>query len=1244
MMTTLQVRPFKILLLIVAGAALLWYPLFIGIDRRIGECDLGKFREAVEIKQIQAGRYLQELENDLADADHETFFEENSIRFRNFLDEHGLAFFVFLNDSMIFWSDNRVGGNALISPGGAHPSPVFIGNAWFLTRKREMGPYRLYGLILLKYEYDYENRFLKNRFYRDFEHIPGDSEIIPGKQPGTRPLYDYNNRFLFSLKIDERSDIPGFQKAILLVSFFTGLLLMLFCLRRLILLQKRQRYKNLAVGGSGILCVILFLLLATCDLPDTTVRSALFSPQQYASSNFLPSLGHLFMLSLFIFFIVYNFYRDFGFRQLTERASPVLRATVQFLFLCLVVLCLFFSGHLMRKLILDSNINFEPYRVLDLNAYSLAGFLIIGFFIASFVLLLDGYLLVYRKSLSVVWIVVHYLASILLIVLFCRMAGISCNPFLVIFFLLMFTTVLVIRTTGRFRYGYPAFVLLIFLFSLFVDYLTIHYSMQKRDKNMKVLAENLADEHDPVAEFLLSRLEDDLAKDPFIGSQLTGRYVNIDRIYNHLVREYFTGFWDKYDLQITVCSPRDSVYIQPPDDVWRHCYSFFDTLVKRTGVELPDSRFYFIDNLNGRISYFASVDYYPSRDTTGVMTLFIELDSRLIAEELGYPELLLEGKVRHNELLQGYSYAKYHKGQLITQSGGFPYSLEVSMYSGGNSKFRFIKRAGYDHLVYNINEDNTILLSHPVLNLIDVVISFTYIFIFYFLLLTLLLFLSNISLLRRSLRPDFKNKIQFTIISLLLVSFLLIGSGSIYYSIQQYRQRHYDDLSEKTQSVYIELVHKLEFERDITADWHSDKYLSLGELLIKFSNVFYTDINLYDEHGDLLATSREEIFDRELISRKIDPDAYLELVIRKQTEFVHDEKIGSLRYLSSYVPFMNSENQLLAYLNLPYFTRQNVLTREISNLIVAIVNFYVLLIFVSIILAVVMSSRITQPLRMIRNRIGKISLDGMNEKIEYHGEDEIGNLVNEYNNMVDQLAGSADLLARSERETAWREMAKQIAHEIKNPLTPMKLSIQHLRRAWQDDPEHWEENVKRISQNLIEQIDDLSSIATEFSNFAKMPRSEFQEVDMETKIKNAVSLFSDTKNVRFRIELQNDRKAMVLADREQVTRVFINLIKNAIQSIPEDRKGMIRIELRTVDGLAVVRVIDNGKGIPEEIGDRLFQPNFTTKTSGMGLGLAIVKRVVENAGGSVEYETKMGEGTVFIIRLPLISYPSNQTT
>jgi nitrogen fixation/metabolism regulation signal transduction histidine kinase len=294
----------------------------------------------------------------------------------------------------------------------------------------------------------------------------------------------------------------------------------------------------------------------------------------------------------------------------------------------------------------------------------------------------------------------------------------------------------------------------------------------------------------------------------------------------------------------------------------------------------------------------------------------------------------------------------------------------------------------------------------------------------------------------------------------------------------------------------------------------------------------------------------------------------------------------------------------------------------------------------SIVFAVFIANQITRPLVVIQENLQKMQLGKHNEPIYYRRNDEIGSLVKEYNKKVDELAVSAELLARSERESAWREMAKQVAHEIKNPLTPMKLNIQHLQRA-KGRGKEYNEYIERVTATLIEQIDNLSNIATEFSNFAQIPNARNQVFELAGHLKKVIGLFEPDERAEINFNYKGFENINVNADREQLSRAIINLVKNATQAIPEEQKGKIEISLNRREHMAVIAVSDNGLGIPVELRDKLFSPSFTTKTSGMGLGLAIVKNIVENFSGKIWFETELEKGSTFYIEIPV--YENTET-
>jgi nitrogen fixation/metabolism regulation signal transduction histidine kinase len=434
------------------------------------------------------------------------------------------------------------------------------------------------------------------------------------------------------------------------------------------------------------------------------------------------------------------------------------------------------------------------------------------------------------------------------------------------------------------------------------------------------------------------------------------------------------------------------------------------------------------------------------------------------------------------------------------------------------------------------------------------------------------------------------------------------------------------------QSVLVELNNNIGKEEKLLPEQKD----FITSLLIKFSNVFYSDINLYDSNGKLYATSRPEVFNKGFVGNLMNSDAYYNITYQYKPEVVLEEHIGELKYLSAYVPYYNAKGKVIAYLNLPYFTRQNNLTREVSSFAITLVNIYLILILLAMSITFFITNGLTRPLLMLQRKFREIELGKKNEPIVYKRMDEIGSLVSEYNRMLEELSSSAEILAKSEREIAWREMAKQIAHEIKNPLTPMKLSVQHLLRSYNDKTPGWETLVEKMGKTLIEQIDALSTIASEFSLFARLPSPVIERINLVEKAQSIVQLYKQSDNVNIVFENHNIDEIYVNADKEQMLRVLTNLVKNAIQAIPIGKEGLVKVETLNYSSLAIVKISDNGTGITDEVQKKLFNPNFTTKSSGMGLGLAMVKNMVEGMGGKIQYVTKAGEGTTFFVELPCV--------
>jgi len=1188
---------------------------------------IARFQKSLNKKQLSLSEILDEMSKDLEIEGANYDFLNNAGRKRH-MKKQGFEVFFFLHDTLKYWSDKNIQVENLLPKLKVKGGVIFLGNAWYVYQNRELerGSY-LSGLILLKHEFAYENDFLQNKFHKDFK-IPSCIGISTIPVEGACEIMNNDEGFLCSLFFPDDCKSTGFPIAAIFYSL--GLLSFLFFLRALIKSLREKFPVNWVMFFVLLVLLGLNFIIFYFKVPYDFFDLDLFSPYHFAISNTCSSLGHLLMHSIFIFFIFYNFYQDFRFKKfLIAKSNSTRRLVSLFGFLFAAV---FFSliVYLFQNLLMDSNILFEPYKILKISYLSLTGFLSIVLLFISFGLYL--YKLINtlkphleRKDLMLTWVV-----SIVFFIIFQFLLPSKIDFYSITLYILLGYVIYKFSPD----FSYAALVFFAILFGVYSTLIIVLNSELKEKKNRELLAVNLSVERDPVAELMFGSIARKLNYDEGLRNSMSlDNFSDRDaeRIFDHLRKNLFNGYWNNYDLYVTLCNANSNLIVE--DEIEESCFLFFESLVEEYGTPLTTEGFSLLDLGTSNTSYYGSF-FFERKNDSLLNGLFLELYSRPVLRQLGYPELLLDKSHTKLSAKDEYSYAKYENGKLVIQSGDYKYNLSEKFVPVEGTDFINYNSDGFDHLAYFVSPDLVVVVSQQKIKLSNLLISFSYLFVFLFLISNLIFLLASLPIRIHRKSSLLKYKIQLWMISILFFSLVFIGLASIFFSIRQYRTTQFEILSEKIQSVYVEIDHKLGFEPELTRDWNTDQYGSLDELLIKFSNVFFSDINLYDPEGNILATSRTEMLNRGLTSRKMDYHAFKELVVNNKAEFVQEESIGDLNYLSAYVPFVNHDNQLLAYLNLPYFTRQSSLKTEISNLVVAIINFSMVMILISLILAVVISNQITTPLRLIQQKIGELKLGRRSEPIYYQGKDEIGSLVNEYNRMIDELARNVEALAKSERESAWREMARQIAHEIKNPLTPMKLSIQQLQKSWEDKAPDWDVQLKKISQTLIEQIDNLSSIASAFSNFAEMPQARNSVVDIIALINNLVMLFSNDENLILNVDFKNHVNVNVFADDKQLGRVFTNLIKNAIQSVPAERNPEINVEITTIEKRVIISLEDNGEGVPEDMGEKLFEPNFTTKSSGMGLGLAIARKIINDSGGTISYQTKIGKGTKFIIELP----------
>jgi two-component system nitrogen regulation sensor histidine kinase NtrY len=474
-----------------------------------------------------------------------------------------------------------------------------------------------------------------------------------------------------------------------------------------------------------------------------------------------------------------------------------------------------------------------------------------------------------------------------------------------------------------------------------------------------------------------------------------------------------------------------------------------------------------------------------------------------------------------------------------------------------------------------------------------------------------------------------RTRITLAMISIVLLSLLVIGGVTIWFFNAQNEKYHEERLQRKERAIKTEMSY---FTREVEIQGSADIVIKeFEEEVLRLATIHNLEINVFNNAGEMMVSARPESINSEYFDKKVPYSAYEEL--ENINRVVIPETEGAHNYLSDYTNLKNAKGERIGILNIPYVQDQERNEKDIEEFLSSIGIVYIFLFIGAMIITILLSNSITKNLAWLSQRIQTVDLNKVNETIDWQGDDEIGSLVDAYNQMLQKLEESRSLLAKTERESAWREMAKQVAHEIKNPLTPIKLSIQHLQATANFEDAAWRNRFKKTMEMIIVQIESLNNIATEFSDFAKMPKANPTPTNLSKAVESVSILFSEGDyTLETNVALENLSSVI---DSERFGRVLNNLVQNAKQAVLGQENPRVSIQLNSENNQAILTVTDNGVGIPEEVKSKIFQPNFTTKSSGTGLGLAICQQIIQQAGGQITFESTPNKSTTFRVSLPL---------
>ena len=1095
------------------------------------------------------------------------------------LKKEDITLLKFRNDSLISWTNNSISLNANTKHILDYYIYSKIGSGYYYIVKKGSEKTSYYALILIQKEYKYKNKYLKSGLQRNFKCIDNLSireDIISDKYSIT----DSNSNRLFSLNTDNCQDKS--QYLLYLLYLFQAIVLI-----TLLLHSYNKSKKTITLALLYSLAIIVFRLIFThFKLPQTIFNSEIFITNLF-NTKALYSIGNFIIDSVCINIILYMLSFS-SINSIKKRWHlPIL-----FVNITIALAVIFFALFALYSTIYNTDNSLSLYKWTEVNILSYIIYLSCFSIIYSTVVFVkrSTKLLTFRFNIyQTTALITVYL--ILLGIIITRLSELSIYPGIIILLIIYYSAISYkLRKT---EFNQPIFYFLLLTISTILTIFINSTTEFNHVKKQIDYTNNLFIEKDSVFEKDIIQINTQIKS--IINDSTSDKQDVIFNICNN-------AFGKSYYINSTLCTNKDLIFNQT-DSIEYNCFEFFEQYSSNDYTQIENTNFIADTIINGSIHYIGKFPFQNKK-------LYIELFSKPTEEGIGYPELL-SNRVNNNSS-HNYSYAKFLNNSIINSSGKYNFINNASAYNSGytSTKNSLIYCSSRNNVKIVVHREKDSLLTQS-LNIPYLVILFLFIHLFPTV-------YNSINRGKASFQ-SFTKRIKTWYIIMLLFFFLIIGIAYAIYDSQRYNYSQQERIS----NILNTLTRKLE-------KLNIEDY-STTKTLIDLSDILETDINIYNTSGILVNSSRFEIFENDICSNLIEPNALNYLKANTSPLYINKESINTLKYLSAYIPLLdNNNNKLRGYINIPYFIENTNRNEELINLIVFCTNMYILISLLAIILSILIADKITRPINVIYTRLKS---DNLREKIQYKDNDEIGRLIQEYNGLLEKLKLSSQQLAKSERESAWRNMAKQIAHEIKNPLTPMKLNIQHLEMTKDYDSQKWDKQFHKTCTILLNEIDNLSQIASSFSDFANISTKEFKKVDIIKIINEIVNLFSKNDTP---IQLHNgDTPTFVYISEKQLRSVITNIIKNALQAIKANLRGTIDIKIKTNDYYTIVQIVDNGEGVPIDLRKRLFEPHFTTKSAGMGLGLAICKEIIENAKGKIWFESEEKKGTSFFIKLPL---------
>jgi signal transduction histidine kinase len=1188
-----------------------------------------------------AQQVQQEIEQAHRDADAiRRRLGEKSISFTALLQEAHYPTFIYYRNRLIFWSHHTIAPELDMPPPADKITAASNEYGSFIVVPHKAKGYDIRFYIPLQKNYRIKSEELNPEVDRGILDRR-QANLIWDPETHLPKIHSKSGDFLFAIDFDgARGGEPlGAIQLILLTAGSAIFVLFSIALARHFV-RKRQYSKGVLLFL--VLLVSLRLVLLLLELPFSIAEVKLFDPKLYAASFWSPSIGDLALNMLLLVTVagagLYLFIRNRVVTRLSLLSQPQARmlqvgCMVVFYVLLLVLFQFYFNIYHNTPLALDvsSSLGFTKYKVVLFGVMLLHTLALCLF---TYMLATVVSVLLYKEPK--LWPFKLLLGAGGVLLLFSSMFMPEQSAVILIGFLFWFIIILTAQYRNAVSLAYRTylFLFLVLIISALTGALSLYAHYHSELKLYKQeFAYSMLQDNDVLGEYLLvEEVTGKIASDEMIQRQMRGPYVDATFIRRKITRQYLPSYFDKYETTVMLFDSEGNALESADSTVMtlQDLRKRFDTPQTRTEHKdlflLREPTRY-----NARV-YLKLIEVPIYNRQKG--TIVLQLTPKKLLPNSVVPELLVDQ--RHNQPFRRdmLSYAFYSDGRFRYSEGDYDYATNFDrrllqrpeLYRQGTNQ------DGFHHFGVQSGNGQTLLITTEKYGGQEVLSNFSFLFLL-FVVGLVMCGLFYLLLQRHRLQefsPNFSTKIQIFLNFGILLPLLMVSIATAGLVTASYKKDLMETYEQRGEAVQETLARQLN-ERLLL------NKRRLENMVAEIAAISETDINLYDRHGQLLVTSQPLIFEAGLFSKLVNPKAYAAISERQALRVLLQEQTGNLSFNAVYLPLRDEDNpaELMGFIGIPFFDSEKELDLKLIELITTTMNIFTVMFIIFMVLTFFASRTLTVPLRMLADKLKRTSLTGKNEMLAYEGADEIGMLVNEYNRMLLTLEQNKQDLAMQEKEAAWREMARQVAHEIKNPLTPMKLSLQYLQKAISEKKPNTEQLIEKISHTLITQINILSDIATSFSNFTNMPEPKAEPMDIAAALHKAADLHNDPATAVLKKCIPNE-EVIVKADESLMVRTFNNLLLNAIQAVPNTRKPHIEVKLeRKKDKEVLISIHDNGSGIPEEIRGKVFIPNFSTKYTGSGIGLAVAKRGIENAGGRIWFESEEGRGTTFFIALPL---------